>query len=61
MAAAKEKSGFNGPVVVLSALAAVLSHEGEPEGRVSVRQGDEIGHPSTIELTWTPGLMSRIR
>jgi trans-2,3-dihydro-3-hydroxyanthranilate isomerase len=37
-----------------SALAAVFNHEGEPEGRVSVSQGDEIGHPSTIELAWSP-------
>ena len=41
-----------------SALAAVFSHEGEPEGRVSVSQGEEIGHPSTIELAWAPAAAS---
>jgi len=37
-----------------AALAAVLAHEGEPEGLLSIDQGDEIGHPSTIELAWSP-------
>jgi trans-2,3-dihydro-3-hydroxyanthranilate isomerase len=41
-----------------SALAAVLSYEGEPEGRITIVQGDEIGHPSTIELAWSPGAAS---
>ena len=41
-----------------SALAAVVSHEGEPEGRLTIAQGDEIGHPSTIELAWSPAAAS---
>lgn len=36
------------------ALARVLSLRGEPSGAVTVYQGDEIGHPSTIHLAWTP-------
>ncbi len=36
------------------ALAAVLVREGEPEGRLTIDQGDEIGHPSTIDLAWNP-------
>lgn len=41
-----------------AALAAVLSSEGEPEGRLSIDQGDEIGHPSTIALAWNPSVVS---
>jgi len=41
-----------------AALAAVLSFEGEPEGRLSIDQGDEIGHPSTIALAWNPSAAS---
>jgi trans-2,3-dihydro-3-hydroxyanthranilate isomerase len=41
-----------------SALAAVLAFEGETEGRLSIDQGDEIGHPSTIELSWNPDAAS---
>lgn len=41
-----------------AALAAVLAHEGEGEGRMTIDQGDEIGHPSTIELVWTPAAAS---
>jgi len=41
-----------------AALAAVLSFEGEREGRLSIDQGDEIGHPSTIELAWNPSAAS---
>jgi trans-2,3-dihydro-3-hydroxyanthranilate isomerase len=37
-----------------AALAAVLAFEGEKEGRLSIDQGDEMGHPSTIELSWDP-------
>lgn len=35
-----------------AALAAVLAHEGEPEGRLTVHQGAEIGWPSEILLRW---------
>jgi len=41
-----------------AALAAVLAFEGEKEGRLSIDQGDEIGHPSTIELSWNPAAAS---
>jgi trans-2,3-dihydro-3-hydroxyanthranilate isomerase len=34
------------------ALAAVLRREGDPEGTRIIYQGDEIGHPSTIHLSW---------
>ncbi len=34
------------------ALAREFVLRGETEGSVSVSQGDEIGHPSTIELSW---------
>ncbi len=37
------------------ALAEVFRRWGESEGSVTITQGDEIGYPSTIELTWTPG------
>ena len=36
------------------ALARKLVLDGEPSGAVTVYQGDEIGHPSTINLTWSP-------
>jgi trans-2,3-dihydro-3-hydroxyanthranilate isomerase len=36
------------------ALAHALRRRGEPEGRVTIEQGDEIGHPSTIHLRWSP-------
>jgi len=36
------------------ALAAAFILWGEPEGSVTIGQGDEIGHPSTIRLSWTP-------
>lgn len=35
------------------ALATLLAHRGETTGRVTVSQGEEIGHPSTIELLWS--------
>ena len=41
-----------------AALAAVLAHEGEPVGRLIVHQGDEVGHPSTIDLAWGPAAAS---
>jgi trans-2,3-dihydro-3-hydroxyanthranilate isomerase len=34
------------------ALAALLRHRGTDRGALRVQQGDEIGHPSTIELSW---------
>jgi len=34
------------------ALARAFTLRGEAEGAVTVLQGDEIGHPSTIELSW---------
>lgn len=34
------------------ALAAALRSVGEPTGELTIRQGEEIGHPSTIELVW---------
>ena len=37
------------------ALAHSLKLRGESEGAVAVHQGDEIGHPSTIHLTWSDG------
>jgi trans-2,3-dihydro-3-hydroxyanthranilate isomerase len=36
------------------ALASKLADEGRVSGKVIVDQGDEIGHPSTIELNWNP-------
>ncbi|GMR02339.1 MAG: PhzF family phenazine biosynthesis protein [Acidimicrobiia bacterium] len=36
------------------ALAKAFSIWGEPEGQVTINQGDEIDHPSTIQLSWTP-------
>jgi len=37
-----------------SAYAAVRVFEGQAEGMVTIHQGDEIGHPSTLHLAWTP-------
>jgi len=37
-----------------SAWAAVRSFEGESTGSVTIHQGAEIGHPSTILLDWAP-------
>jgi predicted PhzF superfamily epimerase YddE/YHI9 len=34
------------------ALAAYLRTAGQGEGRLVIHQGDEIGHPSTIQLRW---------
>ena len=34
------------------ALAFALKSAGEGAGRVTIHQGEEIGHPSAIELTW---------
>jgi predicted PhzF superfamily epimerase YddE/YHI9 len=34
------------------ALAAHLRTSGQTEGRLVIHQGDEIGHPSTIQLRW---------
>jgi trans-2,3-dihydro-3-hydroxyanthranilate isomerase len=36
------------------ALARMFSIRGEHSGAVTVYQGDEIGHPSTIHLAWNP-------
>ncbi len=36
------------------ALAAALLDAGEERGRLTIFQGDEIGHPSCIELVWNP-------
>jgi trans-2,3-dihydro-3-hydroxyanthranilate isomerase len=36
-------------------LATVLAADGEPEGRLSIDQGEEMGHPSRIELSWGRG------
>ncbi len=36
------------------ALAKTFSIWGELDGAVTINQGDEIGHPSTIDLSWTP-------
>jgi trans-2,3-dihydro-3-hydroxyanthranilate isomerase len=41
-----------------SAWAAVRSFEGKTEGSVTIHQGAEIGHPSTILLDWAPGRAS---
>lgn len=41
-----------------AAYAAVRAFEGEGSGRVTIHQGDEIGHPSTIHLEWGPGRAS---
>ena len=37
------------------ALATMLSAAGEVEGRLTIDQGEEIGHPSRIELSWGNG------
>lgn len=34
------------------ALATALTAQGEAEGRVTIFQGEEMGHPSRIELVW---------
>jgi trans-2,3-dihydro-3-hydroxyanthranilate isomerase len=36
------------------ALARSFVLRGEPTGTITISQGDEIGHPSTIHCTWTP-------
>ncbi len=36
------------------ALATAMVADGEPEGAVTIHQGEEIGFPSQIELAWTP-------
>jgi trans-2,3-dihydro-3-hydroxyanthranilate isomerase len=41
-----------------AALAAVLSHLGERSGALWIDQGDEIGHPSTIGLSWDDGVVT---
>ncbi len=41
-----------------SALAAVRTFDGEANGSVTIYQGAEIGHPSTIRLDWAPGRAS---
>jgi len=41
-----------------SAWAAVRVFEGETTGSVTIHQGAEIGHPSTIQLDWAPGRAS---
>ncbi len=38
-----------------AAWAAVRVFEGEESGVLAIHQGEEIGHPSTIHLEWTPG------
>jgi len=39
-----------------AAWAAVSAFRGIPSGEVRIAQGDEIGHPSTIELAWSEGI-----
>jgi trans-2,3-dihydro-3-hydroxyanthranilate isomerase len=36
------------------ALATAYVASGEPEGEVAIDQGEEMGHPSRIDLSWTP-------
>ncbi|MDF1594743.1 MAG: PhzF family phenazine biosynthesis protein [Acidimicrobiia bacterium] len=36
------------------ALASKLANEGRSSGTILIDQGDEIGHPSTIGLNWSP-------
>ncbi|MDH3190587.1 MAG: PhzF family phenazine biosynthesis protein [Acidimicrobiia bacterium] len=36
------------------ALATALVHDGETDGELVIHQGEEMGHPSRIELSWTP-------
>lgn len=38
------------------ALATLLTAGGETSGECSIRQGESIGHPSTIELRWSGGV-----
>ncbi len=40
------------------ALAAHLRAAGQSQGRLVIHQGDEIGHPSTIQLRWDEGFSS---
>jgi trans-2,3-dihydro-3-hydroxyanthranilate isomerase len=40
------------------ALATLLSAGGEVSGALTIRQGESIGHPSTIELRWSDGIAS---
>jgi trans-2,3-dihydro-3-hydroxyanthranilate isomerase len=35
-----------------AALAAIRHHRGEASGRLTISQGDAIGHPSTIKVSW---------
>ena len=37
------------------ALATKLASSGEPEGHLDIDQGEEMGHPSRIQLTWGRG------
>ena len=37
------------------AWARLMADRGEETGAVTILQGDEIGHPSTIELSWGEG------
>jgi trans-2,3-dihydro-3-hydroxyanthranilate isomerase len=41
-----------------SAFAAVMAHEGEVEGRLTIEQGAEVGFPSEIHLEWRNGVAS---
>ena len=38
-----------------AALARLFTDRGEPRGRLTIHQGEEIGHPSRIELQWGDG------
>jgi len=40
------------------ALAAVMTHQGRDSGSIEIRQGDEIGTPSTIHLEWSGNQVS---
>jgi trans-2,3-dihydro-3-hydroxyanthranilate isomerase len=40
------------------AWARLMVARGEAAGAVTISQGDEIGHPSTIQLTWGNGLVA---
>lgn len=35
-----------------AALAAILHHRGQKVGRLTISQGDRMGHPSTIKVSW---------
>ena len=37
------------------ALACLFTERGEPRGRLTISQGEEMGHPSRIELQWGDG------